>query len=84
MLALLDEEIMVVLNMIKEDIDGKVYDRNNILKKDAYFGRTVMAVISGSINGIVDLEPNPEDYKFIQQRISQQYINQYNATYGLT
>ena len=83
MLALLDEEIMVVLNMIKEDIDGKVYDRNNILKKDAYFGRTVMAVISGSINGIVNLEPNPEDYKFIQQRISQQYINQYNATYGL-
>lgn len=83
MLALLDEEIMVVLNMIKEDIDGKVYDRNNILKKDAYFGRTVMAVISRSINGTVDLEPNPEDYKFIQQRISQQYINQYNATYGL-
>lgn len=83
MLALLDEEIMVVLNMIKEDIDGKVYDRNNILKKDAYFGRTVMAVISRSINGTVDLKPNPEDYKFIQQRISQQYINQYNATYGL-
>ncbi len=82
-LALLDEEIMVVLNMIKEDIDGKVYDRNNILKKDAYFGRTVMAAISGSINGIVNLDPNPEDYKFIQQRISQQYINQYNATYGL-
>lgn len=82
-LALLDEEIMVVLNMIKEDIDGKVYDRNNILKKDAYFGRTVMAAISGSINGIVNLDPNPEDYKFIQQRISQQYINQYNATYGM-
>jgi len=24
-----------------------------------------------------------DDYKFIQTRISQQYINQYNATYGI-
>jgi len=28
------------------------------------------------------IRPEMDDYKFIQQRISQQYINQYNATYG--
>lgn len=30
------------------------------------------------------IKPEMEDYKFIQTRISQQYINQYNATYGIS
>ena len=34
-----------VLLSIKSDIDQKVYDRNDILKKDAYFERTVMTQI---------------------------------------
>ena len=37
--------IMNVLLSIKSDIDQKVYDRNDILKKDAYFERTVMTQI---------------------------------------
>ncbi len=83
MLSFLDEEIAAILNIIKEDVDAKVYDRNDILKKDAYFGRTVMALINGCLFHFPQIKPEMEDYKFIQTRISQQYINQYNATYGI-
>ena len=83
MFSFLDEEIVTILNIIKEDVDAKVYDRNNILKKDDYFGRTVMALINGCLYHFPQIKPELDDYKFIQQRILQQYINQYNATYGL-
>ena len=83
MFSFLDEEIAIILNIIKEDVDAKVYDRNDILKKDAYFGRTVMALINGCLYHFPQIKPEMEDYKFIQTRISQQYINQYNATYGI-
>ena len=81
--SFLDEEIAAILNIIKEDVDAKVYDRNDILKKDAYFNRTVMALINGCLFHFPQIKPEMEDYKFIQTRISQQYINQYNATYGI-
>jgi type I restriction enzyme R subunit len=77
-----DDEIMVILNMIKEDVDSKVYDRNDILKRDAYFSSTVMTLINDCLYHFPQIEPEMEDYTFIQSRISQQYINQYNATYG--
>lgn len=83
MFSFLDEEIAAILNIIKENVDAKVYDRNDILKKDAYFGRTVMAIINGCLFNFQQIKPEMEDYKFIQTRISQQYINQYNATYGI-
>lgn len=84
MFSFLDEEIAIILNIVKEDVDAKVYDRNDILKKDAYFGRTVMALINGCLFHFPQIKPEMEDYKFIQTRISQQYINQYNATYGIS
>ena len=84
MFSFLDEEIAAILNNIKEDVDAKVYDRNDILKKDAYFGRTVMALINGCLYHFPQIKPEMDDYKFIQTRISQQYINQYNATYGIS
>ena len=83
MFSFLDEDIAAILNIIKENVDAKVYDRNDILKKDAYFGRTVMAIINGCLFKFQQIKPEMEDYKFIQTRISQQYINQYNATYGI-
>ena len=91
MLSFKDEEVMVILKMIKEDIDGKVYDRNYILRRDAYFGQTVMQVINDSFTRVTFLDskgdptfqPGIEDYQFIQSKIAQQYINQYNATYGV-
>ncbi len=36
-----DERVMMALLYIKDVIDDKVYDRNDILKKDAYFAKTV-------------------------------------------
>lgn len=81
--SFLDEEIATILNIIKEDMDAKVYDRNDILKKDAYFNRTVMALINRCLYHFPQIKPEMDDYKFIQTRISQQYINQYNATYGI-
>lgn len=82
MFSFLDDEIMVILNIIKDDIDAKVYDRNDILKKDAYFGKTVTMLINNCLYYFPQIKPETEDYSFIQSRISQQYINQYNATYA--
>ena len=83
MFSFLDDELVAILNIIKDDVDSKVYDRNDILKKDAYFSRTVLALINGCLYHFPQIKPEMDDYKFIQQRISQQYINHYNATYGL-
>ena len=82
--SFLDEEIAAILNIIKEDIDSEVYDRNDILKKDAYFNRTVLSLISKCLYHFPQIKPEMEDYTFIQSRISQQYINQYQTTYGNT
>lgn len=83
MFSFLDDEIAYILNIIKKDVDAKVYDRNDILKKDAYFGRTVMTLINGCLYQFPQIKPEMDDYKFIQTRISQQYLNQYNAIYGV-
>ncbi|MGP1393569.1 MAG: type I restriction endonuclease subunit R [Candidatus Cryptobacteroides sp.] len=82
MFSFLDDEIASILNIIKKDVDAKVYDRNDILKKDAYFNRTVMTLVNECLYKFPQIKPEMDDYKFIQTRISQQYINQYNATYG--
>lgn len=42
-----------------------------------------MTLINGCLFHFPQIKPEMEDYKFIQTRISQQYINQYNATYGI-
>lgn len=68
MFSFLDDEIVAILNIIKEDVDAKVYDRNDILKKDAYFGRTVMALINGCLYHFPQIRPEMDDYKFIQQQ----------------
>ena len=69
--------------MISEAVKRPIDYVQDILKKDAYFGRTVMALINGCLYHFPQIRPEMDDYKFIQQRISQQYINQYNATYGM-
>jgi type I restriction enzyme R subunit len=78
-----DEEIMAILNIIKSDIDQKVYDRNDILKKDAYFERTVMSEIAQTLNHFPQIEPEMDDYSFVKNRIAKQYLTQYNATYSM-
>ena len=76
-----DETIMDVLMSIKSDIDQKVYDKNDILKKDAYFEQTVMQQIKIGMDN-VGVSSAREDRKFIQSRIARQYLEQYNATYS--
>ena len=78
-----DEDIMQMLSSIKACVDAKVYDRNDILKKDAYFEQTVLVQINDCVvQYFPKLQPVYEDYKFIERRISQQYLQQYNATYA--
>lgn len=66
----------------KSDIDQKVYDRNDILKKDAYFERTVMTQIKAGIDKL-GVASAREDRVFIQSRITKQYLDQYNQTYSV-
>lgn len=75
-----DETIMEILLSIKSDIDQKVYDRNDILKKDAYFEQTVMSQIKQGMDRL-GVASAREDRVFIQSRIARQYLEQYNATY---
>ena len=77
-----DTVIMNILNNIKQDIDSKVYDRNDILKQDAYFNRVVTSLIINSLYNYPEIKPDIEDCYFIQSRLSQQYINQYNTIYA--
>ena len=78
--SLFDESIMDVLLTIKSDIDQKVYDRNDILKKDAYFEKTVMTQIKEGMDKL-GFTSARDDRLFIQSRITRQYLNQYDATY---
>ena len=80
LVSIYDESIMDVLKIIKADIDQKVYDRNDILKKDAYFEQTVMAQIKASMDKL-HIDSKREDRQFMQTRIAGQYLSQYNATY---
>ena len=65
---------------IKGTVDRKVYDRNDILKKDAYFGQTVMTEITSGLDSL-GITSDREDRVFIQSRISKQYMAQYKDTY---
>ncbi|WP_236092060.1 type I restriction endonuclease subunit R [Bacteroides ovatus] len=76
-----DDNIVAILTDIKSEIDQKVYDRNDILKKDEYFEMTVMTEIAQALYNYPTIEPQMGDFSFIQTRIARQYINQYNATY---
>ncbi|QUC66117.1 type I restriction endonuclease [Aristaeella hokkaidonensis] len=78
--SLYDESIVQALMKIKNSVDQKVYDRNDILKKDAYFEQTVMTEIKSQMDQM-GMASSREDRTFIQGRITKQYLNQYNETY---
>lgn len=83
MFAFSDQTICIILNMIKEEVDSKVYDRNDILKKDAYFEQTVLATVSDILYHFPQVSDSAtlDDYDFVKNGIARQYLNQYNATY---
>ena len=76
-----DDDIVSALIVIKNTIDQKVYDRNDILKRDDYFAQTVMQQIALGLQQFKEIKPQMDDYKFIQQRVAKQYIDQYNSYY---
>lgn len=75
-----DETLLSFLTSIKVEIDQKVYDRNDILRKDAYFEQTVMQQIQEGFRKL-NFTSDRDDRRFIQERIAKQYLMQYNATY---
>ena len=79
-----DHEISVILNMIKEDVDQRVYDKNDILKKDAYFEQTVLHIVANMLSHFPQISESAtlDDYNFVKNGIARQYLNQYNATYA--
>ena len=72
---------MDTLIFIKSEIDKKVYDKNDILKKDAYFEKTVMEQISLGMDKL-QVVNSREDRIFIQSRLTSQYLNQYKGIYS--
>lgn len=73
-------DVLETLNEIKKTIDQKVYDRNDILKKDAYFAQTVMQLVDKGLSDL-NLNNTREDRLFIQQCISNEYLSQYRETF---
>ena len=73
---------MEILSSLKNDIDKKVYDRNDILKKDVYFQQTVMTEITESMNNF-KITTEREDRIFIRDRVVKEYMIQYNDTYPM-
>lgn len=82
-----DEDILDILNRIKDSVDMKVYDRNDILKKDIYFSKTVMTEVSQRLNEMVKSlneeksKTDKVDRDFIKDRIVKEYMSQYRETY---
>lgn len=73
-----DEDILHTLLSIKSEIDQKVFDRNDIINKDAYFEQTVMTLIKQGLNAN-NINSERDDRVFIKNKISQQYLNQYKS-----
>ncbi len=77
-----DDDIVQALCYIKNAVDEKVFDRNDILRQDAFFSQTVLQQIAVSLQNIKDIKPSMVDYDFIKIRVAKQYIDQYNNLYG--
>jgi len=81
MLSDSDTKIVQLLMGVKDTIDRAVYDRNDILKRDAFFARTVEGEIARGFDAFTDLQPGEADYAFMTNYITRQYTEQYNATH---
>ncbi len=73
-----NDDIIGALMAVKETIDRKVCDRNDILKNDAYFARSVCSSVEEAFYRL-SIESEPEDIDFIESKITKQYLNQYHC-----
>lgn len=74
-------EICNFLRQLKEAIDQKVYDKNDILKQDEFFAGTVAEQIVTYIESIPNVTYEYDDILFIQERVVKQYVNEYREYY---
>ena len=79
-ISTMTDDIVEAMMTVKQIIDQQVYDRNDILKKDAYFAETVWALIDESLYNL-NIKSEVEDCDFIQTKVSKQYLNQYHDYY---
>lgn len=77
-----ETDIADALLTVKNNVDQKVFDRNNILKKDNYFNQTVYDIVDNILYSM-KIKSQMEDCDFIQNKVSKQYLNQYNNYYGV-
>lgn len=80
MISKFDDKILEFLSELKDQIDQKVLDRNDILRKDSYFEQTVMSQISEGL-GKLKIESKRDDRLFVQSKISREYLMQYNELF---
>lgn len=73
---------MDILWVIKTDLDQQVYDKNDILKKDAYFEKTVMSNVTSTFK-TKSIVSDREDRLFIMDKVKLEYLNQYNEAYTM-
>jgi len=79
LLSSMDDEIKEVLLKIKAKVDARVYDRNDILTREAYFTKDVGSIVTRCLfEANQNLIPSTEDVNFIKEKISKQYLNQFN------
>ena len=80
-ISIYTDDIVDAMLKVKSTIDQQVYDRNDILKKDAYFAETVFSLIDECLYKL-NIQSEVEDCDFIQGKISKQYLNQYHDYYA--
>ena len=76
-----EESIKDFLINIKNKIDKRIYDQNDILNKDTYFEKQIMSFVVPSLKEL-GLEATREDRLFITDKISEQYLGQYKSIYA--
>lgn len=76
-----EDDIVYALMKVKACIDQKVFDRNNILKKDDYFENTVYEIVDNTLYAM-SIKSEMDDCDFIQKKVARQYLNQYHTVYG--
>ncbi len=76
-----EEELRIVLNLIKEEVDQQVYNRSDILNHDEFFAGVVMSVVSRHLYNIAQLNAEMEDFEYVGDKITRQYLNQYRNNY---
>ncbi|MDC4183627.1 HsdR family type I site-specific deoxyribonuclease [Mycoplasma bradburyae] len=76
-----DDEIVNTLNVIKTNVDNRVYDRNDILKKESYFNKAIMNDITTVLKEL-NVRNERKDKDFILSIISREYLSQYNDMFN--